>query len=423
MRNKFLPSTDTKKVREYELYEMANGIQVVHKLMPHTKIVHCGFMFDIGTRDEDTSNAGIVHFWEHIAFKGTTKRKAFHIINRLESVGGELNAYTTKDKICFYASVMEQHYEMAVELLTDIAFHSTFPEKEIEKERGVILEEMAMYTDLPEDAICDEFENIVFKNHPLGLNILGNADSVKSISKKDFQDFITKHLDTSKIVFSSVGNIAASKVKVLAEKYFLDIPQKTSSYKRKTFKNYTPKREEIEKPFSQSHAVMGRDAYHIFHKNRLKLFMLTNMLGGPGMNSRLNLALREKRGLVYNVEASYNSYIDAGLIEIYYGAEKKHVHRIHDLVFAELKKLREIPLGIMQLSAYKSQLIGQLAMAEESNVSLMQMMAKSILDMKTIESLEDIFMKISNITSLDLQEVAQEIFVADEFSILTYLSE
>lgn len=423
MRNKFVPSTSTKKVREYELYQLSNDIRVVHKHMPHTKIVHCGFMFDIGTRDENADNAGIAHFWEHMAFKGTTKRKAFHIINRLESVGGELNAYTTKDKICFYASVMEQHYEMAVELLADIAFHPTFPEKEIEKERGVILEEMAMYNDLPEDAICDEFENVIFKNHPLGLNILGSTQSVKSISKKDFQDFIVTHLDTSRIVFSSVGNIAAEKVNLLAQKYFSDIPKKSSSFNRKKFQGYAPQHKEIPKPFTQSHSVMGRDAYSIFHKNRLQLFMLTNMLGGPGMNSRLNLALREKRGLVYNVEASYNSYTDAGFLEIYFGTEKKHVDKIHALIFAELRKLRESPLGTMQLSAYKSQLIGQLAMAEESNVSLMQMMAKSILDMKTIESLEDIFLKISNITAAQLQEVANEIFLPDVFSILTYKSE
>ncbi len=423
MRNKFIIPPSGKKVLEYDLLQLSNNIRVVHKFMPHTKIAHCGFMLDIGTRDETIDVAGIAHFWEHMAFKGTEKRKAFHIINRLESVGGELNAYTTKDKICFYASFMEEHYEKAVELLADITFNSIFPSKEIEKERGVILEEMSMYVDLPEDAICDEFENIVFHKHPLGTNILGTPASVKRIAKKDFYDFIDNHLDTSKIVFSSVGNIAVEKVNYFAQKYFGHVPAKSSAYKRKLFKTYKPKTVEIVKPFSQSHVVVGRDAYHVFHKDRLKLFMIVNLLGGPGMNSRLNLALREKHGLVYNVEASYTSFTDTGLLEIYCGTEKKHLDRVHNIILGELKKMRELKLGAVQLSSYKSQLIGQLAMAEESNVSLMQMMGKSILDMGTIDALEDIFYKISNITAEQLQSVANDVFEEKKLSYLTYKSE
>ncbi len=423
MRNKFKLSGNTKKSLEYDLFQLGNDIRVVHKFMPHTKIAHCGFMLDIGTRDETADVAGIAHFWEHMAFKGTEKRKSFHIINRLESVGGELNAYTTKDKICFYASFMEEHYEKAVELLADITFNSIFPSKEIEKERGVILEEMSMYIDLPEEAICDEFENLVFKNHPLGTNILGSANTVKNISKNDFHDFIGKHLNTSKIIFSSVGNIGIDKVKYYAQKYFGDVALKSSTYKRKAFKNYKAKKLDIVKPFSQSHIVVGREAYHVFHPDRLKLFMITNLLGGPGMNSRLNLALREKHGLVYNVEASYTSFTDTGLLEIYCGTEKKHLPKVYEIILHELKRLRETSLGTLQLSSYKSQLIGQLAMAEESNASLMQMMAKSILDMGTIDALEDIFYKISIITASQLQEIAQDVFAENQLSYLTYQSE
>ncbi|TAH25142.1 MAG: insulinase family protein [Cytophagales bacterium] len=402
---------------------MPSGIRIVHKKMQHTKIVHCGFMLDIGTRDETSANAGIAHFWEHMAFKGTHKRKAYHIINRLEILGGELNAYTTKDKICIYSSVIQEHFETAFELLVDITFNSIFPEKEIEKERGVILEEMSMYIDLPEDAICDEFENIVFASHPLGKNILGNQKTIKSITRADFINFIEKHLDTNKVVFSSVGNINSDTVRLVAEKYLSPIPSKTSSYKRKSFTKYKAQKIELIKQYSQSHSVIGRDAYNIFHKERLSLFMLSNILGGPGMNSRLNLALRERRGLVYTVEATYNSYVDTGLLSIYFGTEKKNLEKAQEIIAAELNKLKDTPLGTLQLSAYKSQLIGQLAMAEESNVSLMQMMAKSMLDMGAIEALEDIFYKISLITSNQLQSVAQEIFQEQELSILTYKSE
>src|SRR6478735_110553 len=198
--------------KEYEIYTLKNGIRVVHREVNHTKIAHCGFVLDVGSRDEEIDQQGLAHFWEHMAFKGTKKRKAYHIINRLEISGGELNAYTTKEKICFYASILDKHYEKAIELLTDITFFSTFPSKEIEKEKSVILEEMSMYADAPEDAIHDDFESLIFKNHPLGYNILGTNDTVSLFTKHDFLKFISENVDTEKLIFSSVGNIPFSKV-------------------------------------------------------------------------------------------------------------------------------------------------------------------------------------------------------------------
>src|SRR5688572_30156357 len=197
---------------EYQIHTLPNGIRILHKQVLHTKIAHSGFTLDIGSRDENETQLGLAHFWEHMAFKGTEKRKAFHILNRLETVGGELNAYTTKEKICFYASVLDAHFEKAFELLADITFHSIFPSKEIEKERGVILEEMAMYLDAPEDAIVDEFDSVIFKNHSLGNNILGTTESVTRFQKEDFLDFIRDNYSTDRLVFASVSNLPFAKV-------------------------------------------------------------------------------------------------------------------------------------------------------------------------------------------------------------------
>lgn len=406
---------------DYNLISLPNGIRVIHKEVPSTKIVHCGFILDIGSRDETEEQAGIAHFWEHMAFKGTKKRKAFHILNKLDSVGGELNAYTTKEKICFYASALDKHIESAFELLQDITFDSIFPEKQIENERGVILEEMSLYHDSPEDAIQDEFDRVVFKDHPLGQNILGTQKSVRSFHREDFKQFLNSNLSTERVVFSCVGNVPFKKVQRLAEKYFGQIPRKESSRLRKPFSEYTPTREIIERNISQAHCAIGGTGYALKDKKRLPFFMLINILGGPGMNSRLNLALREKYGFVYNVEASYHPFADTGLFAIYFGTEKSQVERSHRIIARELKMLKEKPLGVMQLHKAKEQLIGQLAMAEENNASLMLMLGKSILDRNRIDSLEEIFERIRSVNSSELMDIAQEMFADEHLSYLTFL--
>lgn len=405
---------------DYEIFTLPNGIKIVHKEVNYTKIAHCGFILDIGSRDEEVSQQGIAHFWEHMAFKGTKKRRSFHILNRLDSVGGELNAYTTKEKICFYASVLDTYFENALELLYDITFDSIFPEKQIEKERNVILEEMAMYYDAPEDAIQDDFDDLVFAGHPLGRNILGTADSINAFQRNDFTRFIMENLDTEKLIFSSVGPIPMKKVVRLAQKYFSHVPAKHTSKKRIPFTQYVPKQEVAYRSLTQSQCAIGRPAYSLKDAKRLAFFALLNILGGPGMNSRLNLALREKYGYVYAVEASYTPYIDTGMFGIYFGTEPGQLNKGIKVVQKELKKLREVPLGTLQLHSAKEQLIGQLAMAEENNVSLMLMMGKSLLDLGQIEAIDDIYRKINAIKASELQDIANEMFEEDDLSILTF---
>lgn len=410
-------------MEEYQLYTLSNGIRVAHKEVANTKIAHCGFTLDIGTRDEKPDQQGLAHFWEHMAFKGTLKRKPIHIINRLEVVGGELNAYTTKEKICFYASILDRHFDKAFDLLYDITFQSTFPDKEIEREKSVILEEMSMYLDSPEDAIQDEFEEHVFANHPLGYNILGEANIVKRARRDDFIRFIDENVDYERLIFNSIGNIPAAKVFKLAEKYLSDLPSRRSGRVRNPFDGYSKFEITRHKSILQSHCMLGCPSYSLNDENRLRFFMLVNLLGGPGMNSRLNLALREKHGFVYAIEANHMSFTDTGLFSIYFATEKKQLKKSVDLVYKELNKLRTVPLGTGQLHTCKQQLMGQLAMAEESNISFMQMMGKSLLDLGQIDSLSDIFHLIERVSAMELLEIAREMFDPDRLSMLTYLPE
>lgn len=402
-------------------YTLPNGIRIVHRQVTHTAISHIGIMLDMGSRDEKAHQQGLAHFWEHMAFKGTNKRSSLQIINRLENVGGELNAYTTKEKICFHASVLSPHYERALDLLADITFHSTFPEKPLERERGVILEEMSMYVDSPEDAIQDDFDEIIFANHQLGKNILGNQESVNGFTREDLFNFIHENLDTERIIFSSVGNIPFAKVVKMATKYLGDIPYKKANLIRVAPTNYEVQRVNIDKSISQAHVAIGRTAYSLTDANRLPFFTLINILGGPGMNSRLNLAVREKNGLVYSIDAAYTPFIDTGYWGIYFATEPKQLQKSLHLIHKELKKLREQALSKTQLHHTKEQLMGQLAMSEEGNMSFMLMMAKSLLDINRIDSLESIFQHLQTVTSSQLQDLANEMFIEDNLSYLTFL--
>lgn len=408
---------------DYQIHTLPNGIRLIHKEITTTKLIHCGYILDIGSRDEHEHNQGIAHFWEHMAFKGTSKRKAFHILNRLEAIGGDLNAYTTKEKITFYASVLDRYFETAFELLTDITFNSSFPEKQIERERQVILEEMSMYYDAPDDAIQDEFDQVIFNDHPLGMNILGNKEVLKSFKKNDFNAFLQKHMDTKRIVFCSVGNVSFKKVVKTAEKWLKELPHMTSSEKRTLFQGYTPLRKVQKRNISQSHFAIGRTAYPLGDPNRLPFFMLCNILGGPGMNSRLNMALREKHGFVYSIDVTYTPYSDTGLFAIFFATEKKQLKKSINLVRKELDNLMQKPLGIRQLQGAKEQLMGQLAMAEENNLSLMLMMGKSILDLEKIDTLDNIFDQIKDVSAGQLLDIAKDMFPEDKFSTLTYLPE
>ncbi|HMQ00255.1 MAG TPA: pitrilysin family protein, partial [Cyclobacteriaceae bacterium] len=283
-------------MKDYDLITLSNGIRIVHKQVLHTQIVHCGIFLDIGSRDETPVYQGIAHFWEHMAFKGTRKRKSFHILNSIDALGGELNAFTDKEKIVFHASVRQRYVDKAIELLADITFDSIFPENQIERERNVILEEMAMYQDDPDDSLFDEFDHVVFGNHPMGLNILGTPDTVKSFRRKDFKNFIRKNISTDRVVFASTGSMSAEKIFMLAEKYLALVPKLMTESKRLPLEKYKAKEIELYRSVNQARCAIGRTAFPIKHQQRLPFFMLMNILGWPFMNSKLNLALREKRG-------------------------------------------------------------------------------------------------------------------------------
>ncbi|MFC3415694.1 M16 family metallopeptidase [Algoriphagus hitonicola] len=403
-----------------QIKELSNGIRIVHQEVAHTRLVHCGFILNIGSRDESKEQEGLAHFWEHMAFKGTKRRKTFHIINRLESLGGELNAYTTKEKICFYASVLKEHYTKAADLLFDITFNSTFPLKEIEKERQVILEEMAMYRDSPDDSIQDELDELVFENHALGRNILGNEETVRGFSQQDFFEFISSRLDTSQVVFSIIGNISFTKALRAIEGPLSQIPSKRTLYARSEFKHFQPKSKTINREISQALAAMGRPAFSQFHPKRYKLFLLNNILGGPSMNSRLNLALREKYGYVYSIESTYQPFSDTGFFGIFFGTEEKTLSKSKQIVQRELQKLRIKKLGTMQLHMAKEQAIGQMAMAEENYAALMLVFGKSLIDHGKIDPLERIFEQIRKTTAEELLEISNEIFDPEQLSYLTY---
>lgn len=403
--------------------ELPNGFRIVHQEVTHTRLVHCGFILNIGSRDESKEQEGLAHFWEHMAFKGTHKRKNFHIINRLESLGGELNAYTTKEKVCFYASVLKDHYAKAADLLFDITFNSTFPEKQIEKERQVILEEMSMYRDSPDDSIQDELDALIFANHALGRNILGTEETVAKFSQQDFFDFISSRFDTSQIIFSVVGNISLDKALKAIERPLSEVRTKHTLYVRSGFHDYKPVQKTIKRDITQSLCAMGRPAYSLHHPKRFKLYLLNNILGGPSMNSRLNLSLREKYGYVYSIESSYQPFSDTGFFGIFFGTEEKTLKKAQSIVVREMEKLRTKKLGTLQLHMAKEQAIGQMAMAEENYAGLMLVYGKSLLDHGKIDPLDRIFEQIQQSTAEELLEIAQEIFDPSQLTQLTYIPE
>ncbi len=407
--------------KDYEMHTLGNGIRVVHKQITNSKIAHCGLVLNIGSRDEYEDQQGLAHFWEHMVFKGTKKRNSFHILNRLDSVGGELNAFTTKEKITFYASVLNHHIEKAVELLYDITFNSTFPDHQMERERKVILEEMALYHDNPEDDIQDEFDKLIFPGHPLGNNILGTEESVRSFRREDLQRFIEQNLDTEQIIFSSVSSLPFKKVLKLAEKYLERVPRSRAKSHRRGTKSYISRNKLMKKSILQAHCAIGRPAYAIGDPRRVPFSMMVNLLGGPAMNSRLSIALREKHGFVYSIDANYSSFSDTGLFSIFFATEKKQLYRSVDLVLKELRKLRQKPLGQLQLHRAKEQLVGQMAMAEENNMSLMLMMGRSLLDLNKIESFDEVVKQIRRVTSRDMMEVAQDLFNEKNLSFLYFI--
>lgn len=399
--------------------ELKNGIRIIYK-HTNSNVAHCGFIINTGSRDENTEISGITHFIEHAIFKGTEKRKTHHILNRLDNVGGEINAYTTKENTSIYASFLDIHLDRATDLLTDILFKSIYPEKELEKEKAVIIDEIYSYQDTPFEQIYDDFEEMVFKNHPLSMNILGNVKSVKQLSRKNILSYISENYSTNEIIFSVVGNFSEKKIKRIAKKYLESIPPKTFNQQRGEFSTYSPVIKNVKKEVQQTHCMLGNIAYSAQHKNKNGFILLNNILGGPAMNSRLNMGIREKYGFTYNIESNYTIYSDTGLFNIYLGTDSKHIERSIQLVNKELKKLREKKLSDSQLFKSKQQLIGQLALSEENNCNVMLSLGKSLLLYNKIDSLETTHNKINTITVTELQDIANDIFDPSKSSTLIY---
>jgi predicted Zn-dependent peptidase len=354
---------------EYQLHTLSNGIRIMYKYSP-SAVTHSCLIINAGSRDELPNQEGLAHFIEHLLFKETERRSTNQILNRLELVGADLNAYTTKEYTCIHASFLNPYLERTIDLFEDIVFHSTFPEDELEKERGVIQDEIASYLDQPEEAIMDDFEELLFKEHPIGKNILGTTETVSRLNRDDMQHFIATNYNTNEIIFAVIGNYDFKKVSKLGEKYFGDIAANYTLKHRVTPTIVTTGKHVIHKPISQTHCVIGNTAYASSHKNKTGLLLLNNLLGGMGMSNRLNLEIREKYGIAYTIESNYTALTDTGIFSIYFGTDAEKADKATRLVHKELKKLREQKLGRLQLHQKKHKFIGQIALAEENRMSL-----------------------------------------------------
>jgi predicted Zn-dependent peptidase len=400
-------------------HTLNNNIRLVHYRIPGI-VAHCGIIINVGSRDENESEHGIAHFIEHMLFKGTTKRKAYHILSRMEDVGGELNAYTTKEETAVHASFMKEHYERAIEIISDITFNSVYPAREIKKEKEVVIEEINSYKDNPAELIFDDFEEQIFLNQPIGRNILGTFETVKSFTQKAIFSFIANNYDTSEMVFCSVGNIPDEKIVRLFKKYFSEIPSRRIAPKVLKPWYYEPSFVIRKMDTYQSHCIIGNVAYDLKDKRRMSMFLLNNILGGQGLNSRLNLSLREKNGFAYNVESIYNPYCDTGVFSIYFGTDSHNLEKSISIAESELNKLRNVKLGTIQLSKAKNQIKGYLARGYENHESLMLTLGKSLLVFNKIDSLAEVCKKIDSVTSCQILETANDVLDKIKLSTLIY---
>ncbi|MBC7388506.1 MAG: insulinase family protein [Opitutaceae bacterium] len=397
-----------------------NGIRLVHRQVGGTKVAHCAIMFDVGSRDELNDEIGLAHLWEHMAFKGTNKRSAYQVLTYLDSLGGELNAFTTKEKLCFHASILNVHLEKAIDVLCDISFNSTFPDKELIKEKKVILEEISMYHDTPDDAIQDEFEVQLFENHPMGNNILGTLESIPTFERDNFLKFIERNVSTDRIVFATTGDFSSEQAFSIIEKKIGGMPRKESKLKRNPVNVIKIQHIKVDKPIQQAHCILGGRALSLQHPDKYKLMLLNNILGGPASNSLLYLSLREKYGFVYSVESNYHAFTDTGAFQVYFATEKKQLNKCIDLISKELLKLDDLLSKKSKLEAYKQQIKGQLAVSEENNQAYLLMMARSILDMDKVENLDHVFDEIDNTNSEQLIELRKQFLDPGNLSSLIY---
>ena len=430
---------------KYNTYTLDNGLRIIH-LPSDSKVVYCGYQINAGTRNEEPGEEGLAHFCEHVTFKGTERRKAWHILNCLESVGGDLNAYTNKEGTVYYSAILKEHIARAVDLLTDIVFHSVYPQTEIDKEVEVICDEIESYNDSPAELIYDEFENIIFKGSPLGHNILGTAEQVRSFKTEDALRFTRKLYRPDNAIFFAYGDIDFKKLVRLLKKSFLSEERRVKSEKttfgdRRESQFNSPEAQAqfniqhstfntqhsfegqtivMQKNTHQAHVMIGTRAYDVNDDRRMPLYLLNNMLGGPGMNAKLNLALREHNGLVYTVESTMVAYGDTGIWSIYFGCDEHDVKRCLRLVRKELDKFMQKPLSEAQLKAAKKQIKGQVGVACDNRENFALDFGKSFLHYGWEKNVDRLYEQVDEITAEQIQAVAQELFDKDRLTTLIF---
>ena len=430
---------------KYNTYTLDNGLRIIH-LPSDSKVVYCGYQINAGTRNEDPGEEGLAHFCEHVTFKGTERRKAWHILNCLESVGGDLNAYTNKEGTVYYSAIHKEHIARAVDLLTDIVFHSVYPQAEIDKEIEVICDEIESYNDSPAELIYDEFENIIFKGSPLGHNILGTAEQVRSFKTEDALRFTRKLYRPDNAIFFAYGDIDFKKLLRLLKKSFLSEERRVKSEEttfgdRRESQFNSPEAQAqfniqhstfntqhsfegqtivMQKNTHQAHVMIGTRAYDVNDSRRMPLYLLNNMLGGPGMNAKLNLALREHNGLVYTVESTMVAYGDTGVWSIYFGCDEHDVKRCLRLVRKELDKFMLKPLSEAQLKAAKKQIKGQIGVACDNRENFALDFGKSFLHYGWEKNVDRLYEQVDEITAEQIQAVAQELFDKDRLTTLIF---
>jgi predicted Zn-dependent peptidase len=404
---------------EYQIFTLKNGIRVIHQEVD-SPVAHFGVIMNTGSRDEEENEQGIAHFIEHTIFKGTQKRKAFQIINRLEDVGGELNAYTTKEETAIYATFLQEYYPRTVELISDILTNASFPQKELELEKEVIIEEINSYNDSPSELIYDEFEELIYHGHPIARNILGTPDLVRSFDKPMIEQFMRRNYHTNEMVICSVGKLSNQKFVKLIQTHFETVPENNIERQRNGFITYQSRKKEVEKNTFQSHCIIGTEAYSLSNTLRLPMILMNNILGGNSMNSRLNMALRERNGMAYNVEASYTPYSDTGVFMVYFGTDRANLIKASAIAEREFKLLRDKKIGAVQLMKAKKQLIGQLAVSSENREDLMLNLGRSLLYFNKVDSMLSVFEKIEAITPDEIFQVSNEMLDKNRLSQLIF---
>ena len=404
---------------QYNIATLPNGIRLLHR-RKSGEIAHLVLVVGTGSRDERDFENGMAHFIEHTIFKGTTTRKPYHILSCLDNVGGDLNAFTTKEETCLQASFVNTYYQRAMDLLSDIAFQATFPENELEKEKEVVLDEINSYLDMPSEEIYDVFEDVMFKDHPLGRNILGTNELVKGFRREDILSFREANYSTDAMVLATVGDISFADFQKMAMRFFGQRPSHLVPSRRQPFHSYVPRTVEMERRNHLSHCMIGSLAPEFSHPRKRTMVLLNNILGGPAMNSRLSLNIREKYGFAYTIESQYNAYSDVGLFSVYMGVDPDSLDKAIGLVYKELNKLCAIKLGTMQLHHAKQQLIGQLALGRESGMSELLAVTRSMLMNEPIESIPEIIHTIDVITADDLMAEANEVFDRNSLTTLIF---